>query len=114
MLPKEQRLDRVAFAAAYKKGRKAHMPGLLLVFMKASAYKAAAVVGKKVAKSAVARNLLRRRLYAALSELIMKEEIRDGHIIMIAKPPLSAYSYAKLRAEAQAALVQIGNMSSSR
>ena len=103
MLSKEQRLDRVAFAAVFKKGRRAHMPGLQLVYLKAPGFRASAVVGKKVAASAVKRNLLRRRLYAALAGA----NIQGGHVIVVAKSPLGTYSYARVRDEVNAALHQV-------
>jgi ribonuclease P protein component len=107
MLSKKQRLDRVAFAAVYKKGRRAHTPGLQLVYLSAPDFRAAAVVGQKVAPGAVRRNLLRRRLYAALAERFADGEVQNGHVIVVAKPALAAYSYARLRDEVLGALAHV-------
>jgi ribonuclease P protein component len=84
-------------------GRKVHMPGLLLVHRAAPAYKVAVVVGKKVTRSAVARNTLKRRLYATLYDMRVSK-MPSGHTIIIAKPAANAYSYARLRTEVITAL----------
>ncbi len=87
------------------------MPGLMLVFLSAPTRKVAAVVGKKVAKSAVARNLIRRRLYAALYEV----KIQHGHVIVVAKPQAKDYSYAQVETEVATALNRVvGSKSLSR
>lgn len=105
MFAQEYRLDRAAFTHTYKHGRRVHMPSLLLIYLNApvqnnSTCKVAVVVGKKVAKSAAARNMLKRRLYTALYE----SKWQSGHIIVIAKPPAKAYSYTELHIEVVVAL----------
>lgn len=111
MFPQEHRLGRTAFAQVYKRGRRTHTAGLTLIWRAAPFYKAAVVVGKKVAKNAVERNRLRRRLYAVLREA----NLQSGHIIVIAKPPLRAYSYARMGAELTAGLGRlVGLMALSR
>ena len=113
MFAQAYRLDRATFTHAYKHGRRLHMPGFVLIYAAAQAYACAAVVGKKVAQSAVARNTLRRRLYEALFEA----GADTGHIIVIAKPTARGYSYARLLAEVTEALRQarrVGVMAHSR
>ncbi|MBI4086889.1 ribonuclease P protein component [Candidatus Kaiserbacteria bacterium] len=100
MVAKKQRLDRASFTVAYARGRRTHMPGLFSVHMPAAVFKAAAIVGKKVSKTAVGRNLLRRRMYAALSAL----KPRNAHIILVAKPPAASYTYERLETEIKTAL----------
>lgn len=104
MVPQENRLNRVAFTDTYANGRRVHMSGLLLVYLAAPAHKMAIVVGKKVAKSAVARNRIRRQLYAILRKI----KIPNGHIIVVAKPAARAYSYTRLCAEVATALKRVG------
>ena len=112
MFAQAYRLDRATFTHAYKHGRRVHMPGFVLIYATAQAYACAAVVGKKVAPSAVARNTLRRRLYEALFEA----GADTGHIIVIAKPPARGYSYARLLAEVTEVLqkVRVGIVAHSR
>jgi ribonuclease P protein component len=102
MFAQAQRLDRTMFTYTYTHGRKVHMPGFLLIYLKAPALAVAVVVGKKVTKSAVARNQIKRRLYAALYET----KVPTGRIIMMAKPAANAYGYAQLQAEINVALHQ--------
>ncbi len=103
MFAQSQRLDRSAFTDTYAHGRKVHMPAFLLVYAPAPLHKAAVVVGKKVARSAVARNTLKRRLYAALYEA----QVHEGHIILITKPVAKAYSYVRLYTEIIIALSRV-------
>ena len=111
MFSKANRLDRTAFAHAYTRGVRAQTAGLTLIWYVAPLHKAAVVVGRKVAGSAVARNRLKRWLYAALREARMQ----SGHIIVLAKPALRDYSRARLCAELTVGLGRlIGRMAPSR
>jgi ribonuclease P protein component len=66
MLKKTQRLGRKEFADVFKKGKRQPLP-LFLVVSDVSLQKSgiAVVVSKKVAKTAVLRNKIRRRVYEA-------------------------------------------------
>ena len=111
MFAQRERLDRVAFAHVYKVGKRIHTPGFVLIFVPSPDRKVAVVVGKKVAQSAVARNMLRRRLYAVLFEA----DVRTGHSVVIAKPPTRTYPYTKLQTEITTALKRaFGSISYSR
>ena len=112
MFARAQRLSRADFPTLYKRGRRASTQGLSLVYTPAPEFKAAVVVGKKVAKSAGARNRLKRRWRALLREA----HIGRGYIIVTAAPAAAAYSYAALREALTAALRQarIGSGSASR
>ncbi len=59
--------------------------------------KAAAVVSTKVAKNAVARNLLRRRIYAALADSL--PSLRGRLITVTAKAGAPDLSFAELNNE---------------
>lgn len=109
MFSRAHRLDRATFARTYKRGRRVDMPGFVLIYEVATVCTVAAVVGKKVAKSAVARNLLRRRLYAAL----LDAGIKTGRVIIIAKPAARAYSYDRLRVEVATTLRQAAGVGAS-
>ena len=112
MFAKEYRLDRAIFTRAYRRGTRVDMSGIVLIYDRSPSYRVAVVVGKKVAQSAVARNRLRRRLYEALHDI---RETR-GHIIIVAKRPAQAYSYARLATEVKAALdrAHLGSRGHSR
>lgn len=95
MLKKQQRLSRAEFDTAFKAGRRYHSPTLTLIHVPGEAFHGSVVVGKKVAKRAVARNLLRRRIYGALYRL-MKSQQRTGTYILIAKPTIMKVSRKEL------------------
>lgn len=78
-----------------------HTPLFSLIYRPASALRGAAVVSKKVAKSAAARNLIRRRLYAALQVV----STAGGEVIVVAKPAIRTRSYAALEAALRDAYV---------
>lgn len=63
------------------------------------------VVSKKVAKSAVRRNTLRRRVYAELRH-VMKDSSFAGILIMIAKPNLATLPRKTAQAAIAAAVAQ--------
>ncbi|MBI2474469.1 MAG: ribonuclease P protein component [Candidatus Taylorbacteria bacterium] len=67
MISKSQRLGRKAFTEAFKRGRRRTLP-FFLVIQDNSQAKAhfAVVVPKKIAKTAVLRNKIRRRMYEAI------------------------------------------------
>lgn len=87
----------------FRSGRRMHTPGFTIVYAPAPKARAAAVVSKKIARTAVARNRLRRRIYAALYEA----GIGGGHIIVVAKHPAVSYSYARLEEEISGALSKL-------
>ncbi len=92
MLPKNTRFDRTSFARTLRAGRRIHTPLLSLVHVTTPDFRVAAVVSKKVAKRAVVRNQLRRRLYVAITRLAPPH----GHYILIAKPGATELSYTEL------------------
>jgi ribonuclease P protein component len=88
MLPRSKRLSVPLFANVLAKGSIVHSPLFTARIVKTAGQHSdsrfSAVVSKKVAKTAVERNKLRRRTYAALSKITSK--IKDGfHVILLAK-----------------------------
>ena len=85
---KTARLSRTEFMKFLSAGKRYHSPELTITFTPGTSIKAAAVVGKKVAKQAVDRNRIRRRLYATLLRAINDEVTLCpvGTYIMVAKP----------------------------
>lgn len=91
-------------------GKRYHSPSLTITFVPGPAVKAAAVVGKKVAKQAVDRNRIRRRLYATLARSLgdTTSPLPVGVYIMVAKPGALKVARLALQAEQSALLAQIG------
>ncbi len=95
MLKKEQKLNRAEFANLLKKGKHIHCESAIIVYLNESNTKCGVTVSKKVAKKAVDRNLLRRRIY----EIIQKNKslIQKRHISVLAKVDSAQLSYAELK-----------------
>jgi ribonuclease P protein component len=87
MLKKRERLTTAAFNRSFSSGRRYHSPALTIIYDPATDFHGAAVVGKKVYKTAVARNRLRRQLYSALYRW-QQQSGAVGTFIIIAKPAL--------------------------
>jgi ribonuclease P protein component len=88
MLPKKNRISRKKFPAANARGSRVFSPFFSLVsYSSPVETRIAVVVSKKVAKTAVARNTLRRRFY----------ELLAPHIKNLAHP-LTVVVYPKLDA----------------
>lgn len=88
MLSKRQRLSTAAFKEVFKAGRRLHTPYFQVVYLKSTDFHASVVVGKKVAKTAVRRNRLRRQVYGVLSRAHLSAAL-PLTLILIAKPALA-------------------------
>lgn len=88
MLKKSERLDRSSFTNYFKKGKKVNGAYTTIVTHPSPTFLASVVVGKKVSKKAVTRNLIRRRLYGIL-ELYRQKQKFTGVYIIIAKPEIN-------------------------
>tara|TARA_B100002051_G_scaffold276694_1_gene326976 strand:- start:19921 stop:20250 length:330 start_codon:yes stop_codon:yes gene_type:complete len=87
MFKKSNRLTTAEFSELYRSGKKKHFPHLSITLGQNSGTKVSVVAGKKVAKSAVRRNLLKRRVYSILRK--MDEQQSLGEMIVILKPTFS-------------------------
>lgn len=83
MLPKRGRLSAAEVREILKSGRSARGGGVSAKYIRAQGSKAAVVVSKKVAKTAVLRNRLRRAVYAALAALPA-----DRHVVFFIQKPV--------------------------
>jgi len=91
MFKKNERLSRPEFTAYFAKGTRHHFTHCTIITSPLATRKVSVVVGKKVAKSAVRRNSLKRRIYAQLR--IVSDDIHfTGVLIIIAKPSYNALS----------------------
>ena len=99
MLPKAQRLTSADFTR-FRGSRSFHAAHFSMRVVRTASEaetKAAAVVSTKVAKSAVARNLLRRRIYAVLA--VSLTSLRGLLVTITAKAGAPDLSFAELKSE---------------
>ena len=85
MFKKNERLSGSEFTAFFPVGKRHNFPHLTIITLPHSTRKVGVVVGKKVAKSAVRRNVLKRRIYASL-RLALVAKNYQGIFIVLAKP----------------------------
>jgi len=90
MFKKSNRLSKSEFSEYFRTGNKKHFPHLTIIRSKEEEKtKVSVVVGKKVAKSAVRRNTLRRRVYAVLKKLDTPTNPL-GVLIVVLKPSFNS------------------------
>lgn len=107
MLPAQHRLrDRRAFQMLYQTGQRCSSSGLTLLFqpmppeLEGIPSQVGLVVGKKVSKSAVRRNRLRRQLRESVRSLC--PNLKPGYrLLLIAKATALEWSWEQLRTEVQ-------------
>ncbi|MDB9944440.1 ribonuclease P protein component [bacterium] len=92
MLRKNERLKRGEFNRFFSLGHRYHSPTTTLIFAPEKKRKVAVVVSKKVAKLAVQRNKIRRRVYA-----LARDYSTHGVYIFIIKPNAAKVSYNDLK-----------------
>lgn len=105
MLKKTQRVQRADFAGFLKNGKRFHATHMTIVFTPFPTFHASVVVSKKVAKLAVTRNTLRRRVYAKLAALKNKE--KTGVFIAVLKPSFGALTKKMAQEEVTQLIVKI-------
>ncbi len=98
MLPRTQRLTRQEFTDFFATGKRLHSPSLTLMYTPHERFRASAVISKKVAKGAVARNKFRRRVYAVF-ESSVREGLKRGVFICIAKEKAPTLTFDALKTE---------------
>jgi ribonuclease P protein component len=106
MFNKKQRLSRAEFDRFFAIGKRLHSPSLTLIYAKSEGSHASVVVGKKVAKKAVDRNTLRRRIYGLLYEHL-KTQNAPYTLIAIAKPNFIRISRKEASEETKALLTKL-------
>jgi ribonuclease P protein component len=106
MLPKKERLSRVAFNRFFSVGKRQHTPSLQVVFAPNPGLHVSVVVSKKIAKLAVTRNRIRRRIYDIVRKFRTKKEVRGVFIFMV-KSPVVKMKYDELKLEVLEALESI-------
>jgi len=102
MLKKKQRLSRGEFAHLLKHGKRLHSPYFSLLYTPVEGTKCGLVVGKKIAKKAVERNKLRRKIYTIFGENLT---LLDGfHCAILTRPSITSLSYSELKTEMEKVL----------
>lgn len=98
MLPSRKRFSRVAFASFSKDPTLKRVFSEIgtLKYRKTTSQKASVVISKKVEKSAVKRNLLKRRLYNIFKDYIDKKELS---FILYASKAVKELSFVELKAK---------------
>jgi len=87
MLPKENRLEREKFADILKTGRRVRQDSLTLVYKQSQkTLKIGIVVGKKVAKKAVDRNKIKRRIRNILIQAVIPSTKAQIEGVIMAYP----------------------------
>lgn len=85
MVDKQTRISRADFPAIMQSGRRYHSTTVGAVAILGTSPKVSVVVSKKVAKKAVDRNRLRRRVYGVV-ERFMAEQPLSATVIFLLKP----------------------------
>ncbi len=91
MFKKSERLSRPEFSEYFRIGKRHHFTHCTIITNPLPSRKVAVVVGKKVAKSAVRRNTIKRRIYATLRLMLVPVEYK-GVMIVIIKPAYNSLS----------------------
>jgi ribonuclease P protein component len=110
MLEKRYRLNSHEVRRVRQDGRTYHAPHFVLQTAPASqsgAAGCAVVVSGKMAKTAVARNRLRRRLYAVLAENIAYEALQEA-LVLFARRGAQELAPADMREEVRGLLTRAG------
>lgn len=106
MLPKKERLKRVDFSRFFSVGKRIHSASFVLIYSQHPTLHASVVVSKKVHKSAVVRNKLRRRIYDMVRRY-RDEGTRSGVYIFVTKNGADKKTFQELHQEVTQALAKI-------
>ena len=101
MLSKKERLNRATFNRFFASGKRIQGTYIQLIYTKYPSLHASVVVSKKVAKKAVERNKIRRRIYAIVRTILQKER-KKGVYICIVKPSAYTTSFQELKDDIKA------------
>lgn len=106
MFKKAERLQVAEFDTYFKTGRRHHTPHATFIIAPADEKKVSVVVGKKVSKKAVKRNLLRRRVYAQLRQEL--PETFHGACIVLIKPSFATLPRKTAQAYITSVVAELG------
>jgi len=96
MFRKRHRLSRAAFLHTLKNGERVSHAYFRLIYLPYHQKMISVVVSKKVARGAVSRNIIRRRILHALHESEALSAF-EGKLIVIANPPIHTISFDEIK-----------------
>ncbi|MHB1117972.1 MAG: ribonuclease P protein component [Minisyncoccota bacterium] len=104
MLPKKNRIPRKDFPADRRQGFRVFSPLFSgVVYPSSYGVRVSVVVSKKTAKTAVVRNTMRRRMYAAITPFL-KRFPRDVFVVLYPKAEVKQAPFSVLQKEIETAL----------
>lgn len=103
MLPKKERLTREEFNRFFSVGKRKHSPSLQCIYAPHDTLHVSVVISKKIYKSAVKRNKLRRRIYDMVRRYRAQHAL-TGVYIIIAKAGVTSLSHTALHDEVLACI----------
>lgn len=106
MLKKSHRLTKQQFETFFRTGKRLHFAHVTIVYTPYERFHGAVVVGKKVARRAVVRNRLRRRVYAQLYQQLGRLGY-TGVYIVLTKPSFASLPRRTAIAELQQAIAAV-------
>lgn len=106
MVATQHRIPRAQFPTYFASGKRFHSEYFTVVYTKSIDFKVSVVVSKKVAKSAVDRNRLRRRAYGVV-ERFVKDQSMSGVYIVLYKPGALKAARVGLQGQLAGLLAQI-------
>ena len=102
MLKKSSRLSTEQVSCVMEKGKSVHSTFFTVRFLnKQKSAGFAAIVSKKVAKTAVSRNFIRRKIYEALHVGAMTKKNKDNWIAILAKKDVATFNLKDLTKDLQ-------------
>jgi ribonuclease P protein component len=111
MFRRSHRLSKEQFDETMEKGRVFHSPLFLMRVFDASdgkGFRAAAVAPKKIARTAVVRNTMRRRIYAAAGPLLGMTRDADFHAIVFATGAATTATVVEMTRDLRGLFVKAG------
>ncbi len=96
MLKKKERLTREAFNRFFSVGKRTHSPVLQVIFTPHTVLHVSVVVSKKIAKQAVKRNKIRRRIYDIVRNYSRETKLH-GVFIFLVKQPITLMDYKEIQ-----------------
>jgi ribonuclease P protein component len=106
MLAKQQRLTKKQFDTYFKTGKRFNFTHCTIIYTPLPTLHGSVVVGKKVAKKAVTRNTIRRRVYAQIRSVCTTHNA-TGVFIIIIKPAYRQLSRKEALADINAHIAEV-------
>ncbi|MCA9354097.1 MAG: ribonuclease P protein component [Candidatus Kaiserbacteria bacterium] len=106
MFKKSERVTKREFTDFFATGKRHHFPLCSIITLPFPKRKVAVVVSKKVVKSAVKRNLIKRRVFAVLHNELSSSNYK-GVLLVIVKPAFATLSRKQAAEEFRSIIAQV-------